>query len=471
METGCVSMRRGWISLIVAVSLLVGIGWGEAHGQGVSGAVYIVQAGDTLWGIAQRFGVPLQALMQANGITDANTLVAGARLVIPGLEGINGILVTQAVPYGETLRSLSRRYGVPQAMLARLNHLSNPAELFAGANIVLPQADTPPAAARRVLIEPGQTLLEVAILHHTNPWSIVAANAISGTWAALPGDVLRIPGDAADGPGALPSAIANVEIKPLPLVQGKTTVIELSGENGLMLNGQLADYSLQFFADGEGKYVALQGIHAMLPPAFYALTISGTLASGAPFSFSQWVYVKDGEYPYETISGVDPATLDPTVTAPENELWASLTMTATPARLWEGQFFNPSPLPLDTGFPSYFGSRRSYNGSAYDYFHTGLDMYGQVGTDIFAPAKGVVVFAGDLAVRGKATVIDHGWGVYTAYMHQSEFKVAVGETVEPGQVIGLVGSSGRANGPHLHFEVWVGGVQVDPLDWLTQVYP
>ena len=68
-------------------------------------------------------------------------------------------------------------------------------------------------------------------------------------------------------------------------------------------------------------------------------------------------------------------------------------------------------------------------------------------------------------------MIDHGWGVYSGFWHQSEFLVQVGEFVAPGQVIGLVGDTGRGTGAHLHWELWVNGVQVDPLDWLQQEYP
>jgi murein DD-endopeptidase MepM/ murein hydrolase activator NlpD len=68
-------------------------------------------------------------------------------------------------------------------------------------------------------------------------------------------------------------------------------------------------------------------------------------------------------------------------------------------------------------------------------------------------------------------MIDHGWGVYTAYMHQSEIYVSVGEHVDKGQLIGLVGNTGRVEGPHLHFEVLVGGVQVNPLEWLNREFP
>ena len=94
-----------------------------------------------------------------------------------------------------------------------------------------------------------------------------------------------------------------------------------------------------------------------------------------------------------------------------------------------------------------------------------------MGIEIRAPAAGVVVFAGELIVRGNATVIDHGWGDYTGYMHQSELMVVEGDRVEKGQLIGLVGGTGRVQGPHLHWELIVGGIPINPLDWLDESFP
>jgi len=74
-------------------------------------------------------------------------------------------------------------------------------------------------------------------------------------------------------------------------------------------------------------------------------------------------------------------------------------------------------------------------------------------------------------VRGNTTIIDHGWGIFTAYLHQSELQVTVGDRVETGQIIGLVGGTGRVTGPHLHWEVWVGGVPVDPIEWAEGAFP
>jgi murein DD-endopeptidase MepM/ murein hydrolase activator NlpD len=81
------------------------------------------------------------------------------------------------------------------------------------------------------------------------------------------------------------------------------------------------------------------------------------------------------------------------------------------------------------------------------------------------------VFAGPLTVRGNATYIDHGWGVYTGYAHQSEILVKPGDLVETGQTIGMVGATGRVTGPHLHWEIWVGGVPVQPLEWTERSMP
>jgi hypothetical protein len=234
-------------------------------------------------------------------------------------------------------------------------------------------------------------------------------------------------------------------------MQGKTVVIKISGLPGLALSGSLAGRELRFF-ELEGSYVALQGIHAMTEPGLYPLTLKVTSpgrdnGDSQAFAFSQHVLIRSGTYAFDPVLSVDPETLDPAVTQPEDKLWADLGVPITSEKMWNGLFQSPVPVEFKDCWTSLFGNRRSYNGSAYNYFHSGLDFCGGEGTDLFAPAAGRVVFAGPLTVRGNATVIDHGWGVYTAYDHQSEILVKAGDLVEPGQLIGRGGSTAAQPGP------------------------
>lgn len=432
---------------------------------------YVVQPGDNMSAIASRFGVSLADLARVNGIPNINVVNIGDELRIPGLTGIQGRLVTQVIEYGESLRSLSRRYQVPEEVISYLNHITSPIELYAGSNLIILEKEAAGRSRERASLKPGQSMLEMAILHGTDVWTLANINYLQGTWEALPGDVLRLPNLGAEGPGSLPGAITQVEVSPLPFVQGKTNLIRLQAEQALTITGQWMDGPLNFFRHEDGSYVAIQGVHAMLEPGAYPLTLSGQLEDGTPFGFSQLVQVNPGGYVYEEIPGVDPITLDPSVSRPEDEQWKALVEPITVERLWSGEFKFPSPPHFYDCWPSVFGSRRSYNQSGYFYFHTGLDVCGQVGDDVFAPAAGQVVFTGELTVRGNAIMINHGWGIYSGYMHLSDILVNIGDWVEPGQLIGKVGATGRVTGPHLHWEIWAGGVQVDPFDWMAQEYP
>lgn len=441
-------------------------------------AVYVVQAGDSLGQIALRFNVNLSDLKAANNISDADILHEGDRLVIPGLEWASGTLVTSKVPYGETLESLSRKIGTEPANLARLNHITSPEELYAGLSLITIESTQTITPGLRVSLAPGQSFLELAAIHGMNLYELAASNDISSTLTTLPGQVLRVPGIADGGPGALPGEIQSLSLDTVPPIQGEVMEMHMQAAEGVTATGTIAGRTFSFFSDGSGAYVALQGIHAMQAPGFYPLTIQGALADGTPFGFSQSVYIKTGDWLFDIPLTVDPVTVDPENTKPEDDLWKSLSTPATPQKQWDGMFAFPSTLlPVDycletyDCFPSLFGSRRSYNGSGYKFYHTGLDIAGQIGYDILAAAEGTVVFAEELTVRGGATVIDHGWGVYTAYMHQSEILVKAGDHVTPGQLIGKVGATGRVQGPHLHWEVIVGGVPVDPIYWLERAYP
>jgi len=457
--------------LLIAGFALVWLLAGEvpvhAQSQTPDGPVYVVQSGDTLSDIAARFGLSLNELLTANPMSDPNRIHPGDRLVIPGLEGVSGEIHALRLGVGESLQGLSWRYGTPVEALVRLNHLLSPEQLYVGVELLVPvQAEQGYAP---FTLAAGETMLEAALVRGMNPWSLVLENDLPGTWAAVPGQPLMAPAEhAPESAIALPEPVRAVVLKPLPLVQGRTTVIEVQVSAPVTLTGSLAGYPLHFFPLDEEHYVALQGIPAMAEPGLVSLQIQGETADGRTWSLDQQAVLAAGGYGYESLH-VDPMLVEESVSKAEMEFVRPLMSAATPHRYWVGRFLAPSPFA--DCFNSVFGTRRSYNDRPYNTYHSGLDFCGGTGVEIYAPAAGRVVFAGPLTVRGNATIIDHGWGVITGYWHQSEIRVQVGELVEPGQVIGLVGGTGRVTGAHLHWELWVGGVPVDPLDWLQQAYP
>jgi len=438
----------------------------------VSGPVYIIQSGDSLTLIASRFGVPLADLMSANLLTDPNQIFIGQQLIIPGLEGISGYLITDGIEYGDTFRSMARRHGTEPAVLHRLNKITSPAELYVGSGLVLPKASQDDSSlTQHTSVAAGETLLEAAVRSDSDVWTIASLNSLPGSWDAIPADALFLPGEPGEGnrTTGLPPALKSVDLRDLPFAQGKTAEITVSTDPGVKLTGMLVDKPLQFFTTEGGDQIALQGVHALLEPGPYPLRIEARLPDGSRQSFEQNVLIASGYYPQDPMLVVPPDTIDPAVTGPELDQIRSIVAPASPTRLWEGLFASPASFP--DCFSSRFGSRRAYNGGPYDSFHSGLDFCGGEGLPITAPADGTVVFAGPLTVRGNATIIDHGWGVYSGYWHQSEIGVKVGDHVSKGQQIGLVGGTGRVTGAHLHWEVWANGVQVDPMDWLNDVYP
>jgi murein DD-endopeptidase MepM/ murein hydrolase activator NlpD len=129
-------------------------------------------------------------------------------------------------------------------------------------------------------------------------------------------------------------------------------------------------------------------------------------------------------------------------------------------RIGRGGLLWPTPGPVTSGF-----GYRIHPIYGYRRFHPGIDIGAPTGQGIVAVLPGVVVSAGPMGTYGNIVVIDHGNGFATAYAHQSRILVRAGQRVVAGQRIGLVGSTGAATGPHLHFETRVNGEAVDPLQY------
>lgn len=194
------------------------------------------------------------------------------------------------------------------------------------------------------------------------------------------------------------------------------------------------------------------------------LTLSASAAGDGLRSPQATVALFDRKRPVQKLT-VDKKYVDPPARVMERIRRDRETVRAalahySPARSWT----LPLVRPVPGGISSLYGLKRVFNGQARGY-HRGLDLRGAEGTPIKACADGRVVLCDDLYFSGKTVYLDHGQGVFTAYLHMSEQLVQDGQEVRKGQVIGKVGATGRVTGPHLHLSLIVQGqsVDVEPL--------
>ncbi|MEK0362423.1 peptidoglycan DD-metalloendopeptidase family protein [Pseudomonas sp. CBC3] len=126
--------------------------------------------------------------------------------------------------------------------------------------------------------------------------------------------------------------------------------------------------------------------------------------------------------------------------------------------------------PVDGPLSSPFGLRRFFNGEERNP-HSGLDFAAKTGTPIKAPAAGRVILIGNYFFNGKTVFIDHGQGLISMFCHLSEIDVKVGNQLARGEVLGKVGATGRATGPHLHWNVSLNDARVDPAIFIGAFKP
>jgi len=258
-------MKSRYKLLLFLILVMVLFPAAAVQAQG-GGPIYIVEPGDTLSGIARRFGTTVEAMVALNGIDDPSKLFPGAELTIPGFEDVEGVLTLQEVGFGDDLNSLSLRYNLSMDALARLNRLVRPDRLYVGQSLIVPEPAEdaiPENDVGALLPQSGETRLEIAARAGINPWDLRrSALAPLRVWI-MPGNPLT---DSMGWRVSLPEPITSISIDPLPVVQGHTVVLKTEVSHPVHLEGSLGDYQLTFFPADEGEMVALQGIHALAEP-------------------------------------------------------------------------------------------------------------------------------------------------------------------------------------------------------------
>jgi murein DD-endopeptidase MepM/ murein hydrolase activator NlpD len=430
-------------------------------------AVYIVQQSDTLNSIALQFGVSVSELQEVNNIADPNTLMIGQRLIIPGLSSVDGILTTAELPLGTSLTRLLRQYRIDQEDLVTLNRITSPSETIAGLKYILPLSEDEELLKPIKSIKREETPLEAAIRTRTSHWIIVENNQLSATWEMLPGETLYGEGEENSSTGLI-TGISKISVNNLPLIQGETTEFWIVSDENASISGALNGEPLSFFSDDGRNFYNYYGVHALAEIGPVSLELTTKNGDGSTETFEQLVLVVAGGYGNEYVN-VGDEYLDQSVIEEEDALVQSLLRNTSSSRFWDDRFQYPVDEPC---INSLFGQRRDYNNGGLSFYHTGLDFgVCAPNLNIYATAAGKVILAEELTIRGKAILIDHGWGVVSGYWHLSEFSVSAGAMVEAGDLIGQIGNTGRSAGPHLHFEIDIFGTPVNPQTWLAQEFP
>lgn len=255
-------------------------------------------------------------------------------------------------------------------------------------------------------------------------------------------------------------------LAPPAVAQGDPFLIRVRAPGSSQVIAALGETTTPLFpTDGE-NFAGVLGAAIDLAPGEYSVHLTLIGPQGEPSAQSATLVVRDAGFEQETIQ-LDEETsrlLDPAFRQPELERLSAVWSVARPERLWSGRWRRP----ITGTTSSAFGTQRSYAGLETTGWHSGVDFRGRPGTPVLAPARGRVALAEALAARGNTVWLDHGWGVYSGYFHLTDIAVEPGALVEREALLGTVGATGTTTGPHLHWEIRVQGVAVQPDQWLIR---
>jgi murein DD-endopeptidase MepM/ murein hydrolase activator NlpD len=368
---------------------------------------HVVQRGENLYRISQAYGISLEQLIAANNIQNPRRLQVGQGLIIPGQGTI--IQVTIAAPQDGAALSNSNTY----------------------------------------IVQRGDKPYEIAQRFGVSVEALMAVNQIDNPRRMNVGQVLTIPQE-----GDVPEVVP----KPVPITPAAEPAAPVSPNIYVVQRGD----NLSRIARRVGVTIqVLIEANSLANPdrinAGQTLTIPGATNNNSPESSSP---------PQPEVPPGSPITPQPNIppespTATQPEITPIMLPTLTSAEVTTD--LTASGAPFIWPIPFQEGQKAKWYSSG----HPGIDIILLMGTPIQAAAGGTVEFSGWNAYGfGNLVVLDHGNGYRTLYAHQSERLVATGDTVAQGDVIGLVGITGRATHPHLHFEIRQGYTPVYPCDYL-----
>jgi murein DD-endopeptidase MepM/ murein hydrolase activator NlpD len=255
---------------------------------------------------------------------------------------------------------------------------------------------------------------------------------------------------------------------PIRVKQGEVFYFSVpAGPDAESAQGRFQGRTIPFFRTEDGReFGALVGVDLADPPSKQDLLVEISGNGGALRQHYYPIQVVSVHFPTQELTvpqnyvDLDDETAK-RVEEEQEKILQSLSKVTT-KRLWSGRFM----MPVDGKIAGSFGRRRIINGQPRSP-HSGEDINAPQGTAVHATNEGIIALVGDFFFSGKSIVLDHGLGLYTMYFHLDVVDVAVGEKITKGAVLGKVGSTGRATGPHLHWGMRIDGARVNPLSILN----
>jgi murein DD-endopeptidase MepM/ murein hydrolase activator NlpD len=216
--------------------------------------------------------------------------------------------------------------------------------------------------------------------------------------------------------------------------------------------------TVPLFPQSDGSSFGLMPVSVKEKPGAYSIEF---LSAEKKLLFAAEATILKTYFPSQNVT-LAPAIEALRSTPEEIHLLVDFRESVSDVRLWK----DPLHPPVPGCVTSPFGVKRLHNGKPTGEYHGGVDQRTPEGEPIRAVAAGTVRFAQRFNVLGNAAGIDHGQGLESMYLHMSKLVVEPGAHVDKGSILGYAGETGRANGPHLHWVIYVNGVHVNPAQWV-----
>lgn len=457
---------------------------------------YVVKPGESLWTIAQDYHVSLKDLSLANDLENAERLAIGQIIKIPlgdkqvddrdkasreDTKNPQESSIEHIVLNGETISTIAQKYHTSVDVICQLNKMTPKDYIFPGqrlkikineqnlSEIALAQLqekdknenNTQSVSGQQLesesvfyTVKPGDSLSAIAKEYGVSIEGIVAVNYLTNKDRLVVGQKLKIP------------AIGGNNLK--------TKVVEYTVVKGDTLSKIAQKFNIRMYdimSLNELQNVNRLSVGQKLNiPASAQASEQGTSSTSVTQSSNQRkdtvYYVKKGDTLWQICRQFD-VSLQSITSAnniTENSRLSVGQKLIIPNARSGGSSSSPTfAWPINGLITSHFGTRTL--GGRSDY-HTGIDIDGRTGASVRAAESGKVSFCGNISGYGKVIIIDHAGGYSTVYAHNSSNLVSTGESVQKGEVIAHVGSTGNATGSHLHFEVRVNSKPVNPLNYL-----